>query len=81
MLELADIRYVGSGVLASAASMDKHYMKVLLAGAGLPVGPYLVVSPRDWERRADEVRRTSRSSATRSSSSPRGPARASASAR
>lgn len=56
MLELADIRYVGSGVLASAASMDKHYMKVLLAGAGLPVGPYLVVSPRDWERRPDEVR-------------------------
>jgi D-alanine-D-alanine ligase len=56
MLELADVRYVGSGVLASAASMDKHYMKVLLAGAGLPVGPYLVVRPRDWERRPDEVR-------------------------
>ena len=56
MLELADVRYVGSGVLASAASMDKHYMKVLLAGAGLPVGPYLVVMPRDWERHPQRVR-------------------------
>ncbi|MBL8931832.1 MAG: D-alanine--D-alanine ligase [Kineosporiaceae bacterium] len=56
LLELADIRYVGSGVLASAASMDKHYMKVLLEGAGLPVGPYTVVRPRDWERHAERVR-------------------------
>jgi len=56
LLELADVRYVGSGVLASAASMDKHYMKVLLEGAGLRVGPYLVVRPRDWERHADRVR-------------------------
>jgi len=56
LLELADIHYVGSGVLASAASMDKHYMKVLLAGAGLPIGPYVVVSPRDWERHSDRVR-------------------------
>ncbi|MFN8082336.1 MAG: D-alanine--D-alanine ligase family protein [Kineosporiaceae bacterium] len=56
LLELADIRYVGSGVLASAASMDKHYMKVLLDGAGLPVGPYIVVRPRDWERHPDRVR-------------------------
>ncbi len=56
LLELADVRYVGSGVLASAASMDKHYMKVLLDGAGLPVGPYTVVLPRDWERHPDRVR-------------------------
>jgi D-alanine-D-alanine ligase len=50
LLELADVRYVGSGVLASAAGMDKHVMKVLLADAGLPVGPHVVVFPRDWER-------------------------------
>jgi D-alanine-D-alanine ligase len=56
LLELSDIRYVGSGVMASAASMDKHVMKVMLAGAGLPVGPYLVVTPRQWERQPDEVR-------------------------
>ena len=56
LLELADIRYVGSGVMASAASMDKHVMKVMLSGAGLPVGPYLVVPARRWEREPDEVR-------------------------
>lgn len=50
MLELADIRYVGSGVLASAAGMDKHYMKVVFAGAGLPVGPYTVITDAQWRR-------------------------------
>ena len=48
LLELGDMPYVGSGVLASAAGMDKHYMKVLLAGHGLPVGPYAVVTDRQW---------------------------------
>jgi D-alanine-D-alanine ligase len=56
LLELSDTRYVGSGVLASAASMDKHVMKVMLEGAGIPVGAYLVVRPRDWERLPEEVR-------------------------
>ncbi|ACQ79851.1 D-alanine/D-alanine ligase [Beutenbergia cavernae DSM 12333] len=50
MLELAGVPYVGSGVLASAAGMDKHYMKVVLAGAGLPVGPYTVLTPSAWRR-------------------------------
>ena len=49
MLDLADIRYVGSGVLASAAGMDKHYMKVVFAGHGLPVGPYAVITDRAWQ--------------------------------
>jgi D-alanine-D-alanine ligase len=49
MLELADVRYVGSGVLASAVGMDKHYMKVVLAGHGLPVGPYAVITDRAWQ--------------------------------
>ncbi|HNQ08428.1 MAG TPA: D-alanine--D-alanine ligase family protein [Tetrasphaera sp.] len=48
MLELADIRYVGSGVLASAAGMDKHFMKVVFAGAGLPVGPFTVITDAQW---------------------------------
>ncbi len=56
LLELAGLRYVGSGVLASAASMDKQVMKVMLAGAGLPIGPYLVVSPGEWERHPQAVR-------------------------
>jgi len=50
LLELADIRYVGSGVLASAVMMDKHYMKVVFAGHGLPIGPYVVITDREWQR-------------------------------
>jgi D-alanine-D-alanine ligase len=48
LLELAGIPYVGSGVLASAVSMDKEFMKRLLTQAGFEVGPYEVVRPRDW---------------------------------
>ncbi|WP_035764286.1 D-alanine--D-alanine ligase family protein [Arthrobacter sp. H20] len=48
MLEMADIRYVGAGVLASAVGMDKHYMKVIFAAAGLTVGPYEVITDRQW---------------------------------
>ena len=48
MLELADIRYVGAGVLASAVSMDKHYMKLVLAGQGIPIGPFTVLRPGEW---------------------------------
>lgn len=50
LLELAEVPYVGSGVMASATSMDKHVMKVLLAGAGFPVGPYTVITRVGWER-------------------------------
>ncbi|HST82894.1 MAG TPA: D-alanine--D-alanine ligase family protein [Kineosporiaceae bacterium] len=56
LLELTDVRYVGSGVLASAASMDKHVMKIMLAGAGLPVGEHVVVRPQEWQRHPDRVR-------------------------
>lgn len=49
--ELAGIRYVGAGVLASAVGMDKAAMKVMLAAAGIPVGPYVVLTDHDW--RAD----------------------------
>lgn len=55
LLELAGVPYVGAGVLASAVGMDKHYMKLVFAGHGLPVGPYVVISPRDWEQRQSEV--------------------------
>ena len=50
LLELADVRYVGCGVLASAAMMDKHVMKVLFASAGLPVGPYAVITDQQWQQ-------------------------------
>jgi len=55
LLELADVRYVGSGVLASAVGMDKHYMKLVFAAHGLPVGPYVAVTPRDWAQRREDV--------------------------
>nr|WP_042183260.1 D-alanine--D-alanine ligase family protein [Kibdelosporangium sp. MJ126-NF4]CEL15395.1 D-alanine--D-alanine ligase [Kibdelosporangium sp. MJ126-NF4]CTQ92202.1 D-alanine--D-alanine ligase (EC 6.3.2.4) [Kibdelosporangium sp. MJ126-NF4] len=40
LLEMAGIPYVGSGVLASAVSMDKAFTKRVLAAEGLPIGPY-----------------------------------------
>ncbi|ROS73559.1 D-alanine--D-alanine ligase family protein [Cellulomonas sp. PhB143] len=50
LLEMADVRYVGAGVLASAVGMDKQFMKLVLAGQGLPVGPYTVIRPGELER-------------------------------
>jgi D-alanine-D-alanine ligase len=43
LFELADVPYVGSGVFASAAAMDKEFTKKLAAAAGIPVGPYAVL--------------------------------------
>ncbi|MFI6999659.1 D-alanine--D-alanine ligase family protein [Nocardia sp. NPDC050175] len=45
MLELAGVPYVGAGVLASAAGMDKEFTKKLLAAEGLPVGIQVVLRP------------------------------------
>ncbi|MFG3614786.1 D-alanine--D-alanine ligase family protein [Nocardia sp. NPDC047654] len=45
MLELAGVPYVGPGVLASAAGMDKEFTKKLLAAEGLPVGTQVVLRP------------------------------------
>jgi D-alanine-D-alanine ligase len=56
LLELADVRYVGSGVLASAAGMDKHVMKLLLAAQGIPVADHVLVTARHWERDPESVR-------------------------
>ncbi len=53
LLELSDVRYVGAGVLASAVGMDKHYMKVVFAASGLPVGPYRVITDAHWRRDRD----------------------------
>ncbi|GCE75097.1 D-alanine--D-alanine ligase family protein [Cellulomonas biazotea] len=57
MLELADVRYVGAGVLASAVGMDKHMMKLVLAGHGLPVGPFTVILPGELDRDPEGVAR------------------------
>ena len=54
LLELADLAYVGSGVLGSAAGMDKDAMKRLFAAAGLPQTPHRTLLRSEW--RADPVR-------------------------
>jgi D-alanine-D-alanine ligase len=48
LLELANVPYVGTGVLGSALGMDKAVMKVLFAAHGLPNVPHLVVRDREW---------------------------------
>ena len=55
LLELANVPYVGCGVLASATGMDKAVMKTLFAARGLPVGPYVVVLRREWDADPDAV--------------------------
>jgi D-alanine-D-alanine ligase len=57
LLELADIAYVGSGVLGSAAGMDKDVMKRLFRDAGLPIVPYVTFVRGDWERDQKKVRK------------------------
>ncbi|MEU5547458.1 D-alanine--D-alanine ligase family protein [Streptomyces sioyaensis] len=52
LLELSGVPYVGSGVLASAVGQDKDYMKRVFTSFGLPVGPYEVIRPREWEQAA-----------------------------
>jgi D-alanine-D-alanine ligase len=56
LLELAGVPYVGAGVFASAAAMDKHYMKMVLVGSGLPDIPHVVIKPREWETDPAAVR-------------------------
>jgi len=52
LLELANVPYVGAGVLGSAVGMDKAVMKTLFIARGLPVAPYLVVVRPEWHRDA-----------------------------
>ena len=48
LFEMMGTRYVGAGVLASAVGMDKQVMKLVLAASGLPVGPFVSLSPARW---------------------------------
>src|SRR3712207_1139083 len=53
LLEMTGVPYVGSGVFASAASMDKEFTKKLLAAAGLPQGDHVVLRDADGAVCAD----------------------------
>ena len=49
LLELANVAYVGAGVLGSAVGMDKAVMKTLFAAHSLPIVPHLTVMRREWQ--------------------------------
>lgn len=55
LFEMAGVRYVGSGVAASANGMDKHLMKVMFESAGLPVWPYVAFDALRWRDERDQV--------------------------
>jgi D-alanine-D-alanine ligase len=50
LFEMMGTRYVGAGVLASAVGMDKHYLKLVLAASGLPIGPFVAITAAEWRR-------------------------------
>ena len=60
LLELADIAYVGSGVLGSAAGMDKDIMKRLFADSRLPLVKHLTVLRSEWERQPKKIEKAGR---------------------
>jgi D-alanine-D-alanine ligase len=55
LLELANVPYVGAGVLASAVGMDKALMKLVFTARGLPICDYRVVLRHDWEIRRSRI--------------------------
>ncbi|MET0448998.1 MAG: D-alanine--D-alanine ligase family protein [Aeromicrobium sp.] len=55
LFEMADVRYVGAGVLASAVSMDKPFTKTVFSAAGLPQIPYVTIRPWEWKQDRDRV--------------------------
>ena len=57
LLELAGVPYVGAGVLASAAGMDKEFTKKLLVAEGLPIGNYAVLRPSETTLDAKQLDR------------------------
>jgi D-alanine-D-alanine ligase len=57
LLELADIAYVGAGVLGSAAGMDKDVMKSLFQAAGLPIVKHVTVLRSEWEAAPKKVQK------------------------
>ena len=54
-LETANIPYVGSGVMASAAAMDKSFSKIIFSSAGMRVADGVTVTENDWQTKVNEV--------------------------
>jgi D-alanine-D-alanine ligase len=55
LLELANIPYVGAGVLASAVGMDKAVSKLVFVAKGLPIAKYLVVLRQNWSEQPGRI--------------------------
>jgi D-alanine-D-alanine ligase len=55
LLEMANVPYVGCGVLGSALGMDKEKMKMIFQTIGLPIVDYLVYRRHEWERSPETV--------------------------
>ena len=55
LLELANVPYVGAGVLGSALGMDKAAAKMIFAAHGLPIVPHLTVLSREWDTASGDV--------------------------
>lgn len=55
LLEMADVPYVGCGVLASAVGMDKDVAKRLVRDAGLPIVPFLAIKHEVWKKKSTEL--------------------------
>ncbi len=53
--EIADIAYVGSGVMASAAAMDKSFSKTIFAAAGMRVTAGITVTAQSWKRDISDI--------------------------
>jgi D-alanine-D-alanine ligase len=57
LLELADIPYVGAGVLGSAAGMDKDVMKALFFAAGIPIVKHVTIVRSQWEKEPKKIQK------------------------
>ncbi len=55
LFEMADVRYVGAGVLASAVGMDKPFTKTVFSAGGLPQVPYVTILPGQWDDDRDRT--------------------------
>jgi D-alanine-D-alanine ligase len=64
LLELADIPYVGAGVLGSAAGMDKDIMKSLFIAAGIPIVKHVTILRGAWEKDPKKVQKLMESKLT-----------------
>lgn len=55
LLDMANIPYVGCGVLGAALGMDKEKMKMIFQTIGLPIVEYLVFKRNEWERAPEKI--------------------------